>query len=181
MVRRIDEPIHEALEEYLATHEAPTKVAEFLDATAEFLRVLYRQLPIGIELSPDTARDEVVYLLESGYRGTCVDGYEGALMDVANPGHLSPASVWRELASIVKTRRRARYMAYVKARLLDGLDWGTRLAMAEILMARCRPLLPAPIQTLPCELVVDEVLSLLVSDQVSDAQLQQIIQGAWHG
>ena len=181
VARKIDEPIDRALDEYLATHEVPAVTAEFLDATADLLRALYRASSVDMAMSSEAAKDEVVYLLESGYRGIYVDGYEGALMDVAQEGQLNPASVWRELANIVKTRRRARYMAYVKARLIDGLDWQTRLAMAELLMARCRKWLPTPLRALPCELVVDEVLSLLVNDQVSDAQLQQILQGPWHG
>ena len=180
IAQRIDDPIDRALKEYLAAHEVPTVRAEFLGATADLLRTLYRQSSIGIELSAEAAEDEVVYLLESGYRGIHTGGYEGALIDMSQQGHLNPASVWRELANIVKTRRRARYMAYVKARFLDGLDWETLLTVTEILKARCRRWMPEPLQALPCELVVYEILSLLLSDQASDAQLQQILRGAWH-
>jgi hypothetical protein len=180
MARRIDEPINLALERYLAAHEMPSERREFLAATADLVRVLCRAESGGqTDLCPDAAKDEAVYLMETQYRGKYIDGFEGALMDAGQKERLNPADVWRELASIVKARRRARYLAYVKARFLDALEWDTRLAIAEILMARCRQSLPEPLRSLPIELAADEILDLLASDWTSDAQLEQVVRGPW--
>ena len=175
MARRIDGPIDAAVEAFELNDDRGYSQQWFGRAAAGFLRHLYeRASSLGRKLSPSQARDEVVALLEESYRGVCSDGYDGALLDAVDPSLPGLGPVLARLAESVKDRQRARYVQWVFARHLTGVDWATRCAMAAILVQRCRPWLPPVVLRCPPEQLADKVPQLVEKYMSIRSRLQQV-------
>ena len=172
IARHIDKPIDKAAAEFNGVHDSEYSWDRFQSVTAEFVRHLYEKaLPSMRELPLAQARDEAIALLEPAYPGTYADGYYGALLDAADPCQSGLDLVLVRMAELAKTRQREMYVRYVAVRHIGGEDWGTKCAMAAVLIERCREYLPPELQNGPPDQWADHVGELLAIDMATSSQL----------
>lgn len=175
VAQRIDGPIDAAAEAFRPEGDRRYSQEWFLSAAARFLRHLQENAsPCGRKLSESQARDEVVALLEESYRGVYSDGYDGALLDAVDTSQPGLGPVLARLAESIKDRQRTRYVRWVFARHLTGVDWATRCAMAAILVQRCRLWLPEPLRRSPPEQLADHIPQLVTMYMSIRSQMQQV-------
>jgi hypothetical protein len=175
MRQEIDQPIDDALEEFVQGGELAYSHRAFHRAIGSFMHaILEKALPCPRVVPISQAHDEAVAVLEEGYLGTHANGFYGAVMDAADPSQAGIPLVLARLAESTKRRQRRTYVRCVAARHVDPGDWRTRCAMAELLLERCREWLPPEMQSCPPEQFADDVCDLLLIDLGTNAQVQRV-------
>jgi len=165
---RIDEQIDAAAREFTPPEDMPRCSKAFHRVLGRFLQAIAGQaLPGHLKLSLAQAQDEVVALLEEGYRSADSGGYHAALLDAIDPerGGLSP--ILAALADLLKQRQRDREVRYVMGRLIDSADWQTQCEIAAILLRRCEQWLPPELARCAPARMVDQIGQLLVLDMAA--------------
>ena len=86
MARYIDDPIDEALERFGCVENEPHSHQRFIETTARFVKHVYEHaLSPSRLLTLSQARDEAMAVVARAYMGTRASGYEGAILDAADP------------------------------------------------------------------------------------------------
>ncbi len=173
IVQEIDYPIDEATAYFMNHDKSPATKNNLLEMAGGFLQFLYAY---GIrphqQLSKDQACCEVFHLLDHHYQGMAGSGYVAAILDWRQSGK---ELVLPQIAEILKSEMRSKYVHWVYARYLIPLDIPTQSQMAEFLFQQYRSFLPeemlrsSPIQW------ISYLPSLIQICQKVDLQLQKII------
>lgn len=162
---RIDEPVDSAVASFRFPDVPQYGHKPFHDLMTRFVRHLVAGMSSGgRDLPYDQAHDEAVSLIERLYDGEHGPGYSGAVADAADPEGRGMACVLLSLAERIKQHCRGLYRQWVAARYLSVVDWGTRCAAAEMLLQRCRHMLPAMVRDWPPERWADHVFVLVTVD-----------------
>ena len=165
VAERIDEPIDNAVESFRFPEACEYDHRRFHDLITRFVKHLYAGVPWGgRDLAYDQAHDEAIAFLERLYDGEHGPGYDGAVADAADPEGYGMACTLLSLTERIKQQQRALYRRWVAVRCLGAADWYTRCAVAEILLERCRHMLPAMVRDWPPERWADHVFALLSVD-----------------
>jgi len=161
LAREIDEPLDRATEAFLAERDLPFSVGSFRAETAAYVQRLYREVLPGVrELSNAQAADAAAALLDQTYEGTCSNGYWGALADTADPA-IGLAEMIRRFAQFIKLWRRRLRTTSALARVLEQVDWETRVAAAQAMMDTLHGILPPSLEQRPPCAFVDDLADLL--------------------
>ena len=180
MARQIDDPIDEALEQFSHVEHEPYSHQRFIETTARFVQHVYEHaLSPSRKLTLSQARDETVTLLGRAYMGMSASGYEGAILDAANPSGPGLELVLARLAEAIKRDRRQMHMHYVESRYIDSADWSTKCAMASIVIQRCREFLPTELQGCPPEQLAEDVFDLLALHLVTTGRPRLVHAASW--
>ena len=172
IARRIDEPIDKAVAQFRWPRSQEYSHRTFHETAARFVQhVCEKGLHPPRRLSFSQAHDEAVALLEQWYEGTRANGYDGAVIDAANPAHDGLRLVLVRLAKALKARERDSYIQWVQARHVRAADWQTRCAVVGILLAHCGRWLPPLLASCPPEQLADCAFDLLLIDRSTDAKL----------
>ena len=161
ITERIDEPVDSAVASFPFSNPSEYDHRRFHDLIVRFIQHLAAGMVWGRgELSYDHAHDEAVALLERLYDGEHGRGYDGAVVDAADPEGWGIPFVLLVLAEGIKQDQRALYERWVQTRCLAGADWGVRCTAAEIMLERCRHMLPAMVRDWPAERWADSLFTL---------------------
>ena len=110
-----------------------------------------------------------------------MDGYDDAVLDAADPEQPGLELVLTRMTDLMKSRQRERYHRWIAARHIDPVDWGTKCAMAHILLERCRHRLPTTLRECSPPQMADHVLELLTLDLGTDHQVDRALCDADQG
>ncbi len=158
---RIDEPIDKAVEDFLPFVSRNYSYRQFFETAATFVQYMYKKaLPGCRKLSHLQAGIEAVAIL-SEYEGTYANGFHGAVLDAADVSQSGLRQVITGMGQILKNRNRQMHLIWVKSRFIDPNDWQLKCAIAEILIKRCRKLLPPELQNSPPVQLADDIFELL--------------------
>ena len=170
--RQIDDPIDEALERFGHVEHEPYSHQRFTETTARFVQHVYEHaLSPSRKFTLSQARDETVALLRQAYMGMSASGYEGAILDAADPLGPGFGLVLARIAEAIKRERRQMHTRWVESRYIDSADWPTKCAMASILIERCREFLPPELQDCPPEQLAEDVFDLLTLHSATTGRL----------
>lgn len=170
--RQIDDPIDEALERFDRVEHEPYSHQRFIETTARFVQHVYEHaFSPNRKLTLSQARDETVALLGRAYMGMSASGYDGAIVDAADPLGPGLGLVLARIAEAIKRDRRQMHMRYVESRYIDSADWPTKCAMASMLIERCSEFLPPELQDCPAEQLAEDVFDLLTLHSATTGRL----------
>jgi len=147
--REIDDPIDHAAQSFRFEPKEDSPVRLFHQAIAEFVQHLYAR---GMRLRRNLSRGEAlaiaIAILERGYIGEQTSGYEAACLDALDPELNGIEHVVRQMAEIIKASEREKHAAWVLAMSLDPFDWQMKQRIAEFLLERLKPVLPAELASI---------------------------------
>lgn len=182
MARQIDDPIDEALEQFGHVEHEPYSHQRFIEVTARFVHHVYEHaLSPNRKLTLSQARDETVALLGRAYMGTRASGYDGAIVDAADPSGPGLELVLARIAEAIKRERHHMHTRWIESRYVDSADWPTKCAMASILIQRCREFLPPELQDCPPEQLAEDVFDLLALHLGTTSRAQAASAAFWPG
>ncbi len=172
--REIEAPIDTAAASFGMQKKNARTAKEFIELTGEFVAHLYKYgLPLRLEMSPDQARAEAIYLLERGYQSSGGRGYDAALLDAVSEPEGNPGAVLKSLAEIVKGIERGKYVRWILIRHVDPLDWRLKYDLVELTLGRMKQFLPPELCGSPAarfaDLYGDLILSVARSQNYLDA------------
>lgn len=158
---RIDEPVDAAIAECEHPEASECSQQDFHRAVADlFVHLRDRVWSVATGRAASSL-DEAMSLLQSGYRGTHCDGYDGALQDAVDPSLPGLELVLARMAEAVKTQCRRTYIQWIMDRYVMCADYDTRCSLTALLMDRCREWLPPELQRCPPEQMVGCIPELL--------------------
>ena len=173
VVRQIDQPIDQVLEDFECPDIPVHSQARFHQVITDFMQHLHKKaLPGSRDISSSQAHDEAMALLESQYQGSRSNGYPGAVLDAADADQPGLPLVLARLAEAVKAIQRLKYTRWAATRYLAPADWPTKCALAAILLERNRACLPLELEHYPPEQFADEIPELLKMDLALESQTQ---------
>ena len=142
--------------------------AVFLRIAAKYVSHLYGcGLRVPQILTSAQARAEVIALLEQNYPGAYDVRYETALLDATSGDDRGLEFVLAQLADVIKSRERQKYVGWVLAKHLAGRSWATKCAIAEHILDRCSAFLPAQLRRCRPGQLADEIPKLIMNDLTS--------------
>jgi hypothetical protein len=153
----------------LAARPRPATPRQLIDRFAHLLQDIFAQLPsVRRQLTIAQARDEAAHWITSGPGGQADSGFSAALLRASDENSPGLEVLHLQLGEQLKGRLRQTYVNWVFARHLDPCDWEINQAIAEILLERLRPDLPATAPTLRPEQFVDCIPDLFLA--IEDAE-----------
>ena len=154
--RKIDEPIDREVAVFQIKPDKGIEYKNFIGTIGQFIRCIY-QSALGQRLTTSQSQAEAISLLEIGYPNSCEDGYHMAYIDAKDD--IIP--VLQQIAIIVKTRMRSRYIKWVLNRYIDPLNWSLKYKILDTLRERSF-LLPSNVARLPSCQLIGEIDKLLL-------------------
>ena len=134
--REIDDPIDRAAADFTFDFDGCVSHRVFNKVIAAFVRHVYRHgLSLAMNLSPAQAGAEAISILDRGYQGVRVRGYDAALAVAMGKHRDNMKHVLEQIAEIIKSSQRAMYTRWVFVQCLSQLDWQTRRRITEMLLA----------------------------------------------
>lgn len=160
LVKRVDQPINDALEQHRRILEQSDTQRFLLDEVAAFVKSASAQL--GLPCSGTRARDEAFRLLDltdgSG------DGFTALSIELAESGAGALDTALVQVAETMKQQQRQAYCRSKLTRLLGPACRQLKEAMVHVLQARHRHRWPPPLVQWPAALLVCELETLLEMD-----------------
>lgn len=127
LIRKVDEPLDRALQEFQLDVTLPITHSEFNRVIAAFIHCLNEKgIRLPRSLSYQDALAEAVFILNRYYDNDAAQDYDGALLDAVGKSMEGLEMVLAQLAEAVKTQERMKYIDWVFACHIDSLDWEVR-------------------------------------------------------
>ena len=173
--RRFDEPVDRVARQF--THQAgcPLGQHEFHRVITDFVVSIYDQgLDAGwlVAFEPGGVAIE---LLEAHYHSVHGRGYIAAILDANHTQEGGIDAVLVQLAEIIKSVERQKYVNAVFALHIDPTDWHLKCEMAKLLLIDYRSFLPTQLQECqPCQLA-NQIPSMMFHDLGSDTTLEELV------
>ncbi len=134
--REIDDLIDRAAADFVFDFDGCVSHRLFNKVIAAFVRHIYRYgLRLAMNLSPSQAGAEAISILDRGYQGIRVRGYDAALAVALGKHRENMKHVLEQITEIIKASQRDMYTRWVFVQCLSQLDWQTRRRITEILLA----------------------------------------------
>jgi hypothetical protein len=167
---RIDEPIAAVFQSVTEHWEGLLNGKATPEVFSEFVRRVYTE---GLHAPWKAADPEAtaLMLLENQYRGLQSEGYHAALLDATGPAMGGMMFVLTQLAEIIRTKERQEYVEAVFTRRIDPSDWRLRCQIVEVLLERCRPLLPPELLDCVVWQLADDIPALVLAIAGSGAPM----------
>ena len=172
LYNRINKPIEEAASSFEFDRETPISHSAFACVTCDFVKLIYEK-GFGIRqlMSDSQAHSKAVSILEKGYQNLNAKGYYAAFLDAVNPEISGFDVVLTQMAEIITTMTRTKYIRWVYTTRIENLSWATRLLIVEILLERWQTFLPSSIlECSPVQMAghLPELMSILhVTDEAA--------------
>ena len=173
--RRFDEPVDRVARHF--THQAgcPLGHQEFHRVITDFVVSIYDQgLDAGWMVSFEPG-GVAIELLEAHYHSAHGRGYIAAILDANHAQEGGIDAVLVQLAEIIKSVERQKYVNAVFALHIDPTDWHLKCEMAKLLLIDYRSFLPTQLQECqPCQLA-NQIPSMMFHDLGSDTTLEELV------
>ena len=170
---RIDEPIDKAARKFNYQLKKPIDYRQIHAILSDFVNHIYT---IGLKsdwiVSDPLA--ETLLILDTHYQGSSSNGYAAAMIDATCQDGTGLELVIIQLAQIIKTTERQKYVNGVFAQYLDPADWYLKCDIVRQLQKRYHSVLPASLLECSPEQLVDEIPHLISLVQNSHTILQEI-------
>lgn len=171
---RIDEPIDKAAKEFNYRVEKLMDYRHIHKILSDFVNHLYT---IGLKsnwiISDPLA--ETLLILDTHYQGASSHGYAAAMIDATSQGGGGLELVLSQLAQIIKTTERQKYINGVFTRSLNPADWYLKCHIVRQLLKHYHVILPASLGECMPEQLVDEIPHLISLILNSYTMLQEIV------
>ena len=129
----------------------------FIKLTGQCVSDIYENAALR-RLSGPYAEAEALALLANGYPNTSGDGFSAAYLDSID----DIVTVLVNLAEIIKTEMRSRYIRWVCRHYLAGLSWPLKSDLVDRVKSRW-PFLPESIQGLPSGQLANHIDELMIT------------------
>jgi len=174
----IEEPVDAAVSSFSLSVAVSDPIGnkELLAVAGEFVAHVHEYvLPLDRGLDRNQARGRALRMLESSYQGMYVNGYEGALRDVAKYRTAGLRTVFATLAEGIKEDRRQQYVARVFKIHFAELDWYSRRDLTMLILKRWKRLLDPDTAQRPPEELIQACPQLVLSYVASGETLRQML------
>jgi hypothetical protein len=176
LYRFIDHPIEEAAVEFDFDRNAPATHQAFIGIIGDFVHHIYKNgLCIRQTLSVTQARTEAMAILEERYLGPHASGYYAAFLDTSNSRLDGYEFILSQIAEIIKTLTREKYLKWVYFSHIAPLKWLTRCQIAEILLKQWEPFLPLIIRQCPTVQLADHLPDLINLLRSTDNKINKML------
>ena len=155
--RLIDEKVDRAAATFQSGSAGKMTHSAFIKLTGQFVRDIYKKAAHR-RLSGPYAEAEALALLANGYPNASGDGFSAAYLD----GIDDIVTVLVNLAEIIKTEMRSRYIRWVCRHYLAGLSWPLKCDLVDRVKSRW-PFLPESIQSLPSGQLANHIDELMIA------------------
>ncbi len=169
--KRIDKP----LDKCLTTFALPIPEELSINSIHQYLVEFYKHIRCNgilpsIEISNDKASQEIIWILESNYKGYETIGYEGFLFDFIHGNNEDRQLVIDRLLMIIKSLARTKYLSFIFTSKIDPLDWYKKYDLTNELLNRYNNRIQSDLLTLsPFQLVpyLNDLISMVSTSTIS--------------
>jgi hypothetical protein len=162
--REIDEPIDLARDSFSVDTKEDTSGKSFHKALAAFAQHLFtRGLKIEQRLTNKEALATAIEILQQGYQSEHGSGYDAAYFDAVMPHQNGIEYVVWQMAELVKTAERTKYVRSALSTCIDPTDWEAKCRLTEFLLKRLEPTLPPEILQVSVERMAADWQDLLLT------------------
>ena len=173
--RRFDEPIDNAVRQFIHKANCPISHEEFHRVITEFVLHIYDKSFNARWMVSVEPLGRVIELLENHYQGAYGRGYIAAALDANDTREGGIDTVLNQLAEIIKGIEQQKYVNAVFAVNIDPSNWDLKCEIVGILLEDYRQFLPQHLlECKPCELA-NEIPSIIYRYICSDSALEELL------
>jgi len=127
VIRKVDEPLDRAVQEFQLDVTLPITHSEFNRVIAAFIQHLNEKgIRLPRTLSYQEALAEAVFILNRYYGNDEAQDYDGIVADAVGKSMEGLEMVLEQLSEFVKTQERMKYVNWVFICYVDSLNWEAR-------------------------------------------------------
>ncbi len=158
----IDNPLDQCLSNF--SHSIPEELS--YDSAHKYLVELYQHIQLNgilpsLEISNEKASEEIIWILESNYRGYETKGYEGFLFDFMYGDNERRQIVFAHFMEIFKNIEREKHLSCVFKSKIDPLDWNQKHKLVREILHRYSNRLPPHLLSFYPEQLVPELEEII--------------------
>jgi len=162
LFKEIDQPLELAANSFAFKLAEKMTYKEFNGIMASFYQHLNQYgLRIRRKLANADALSEVIWLIESHYRGYETSGYDGAVFDALSQGEEGILLILERLTATIKSIERTKYIDWIISSTVDPSNWQLRRELVKTILERFSHLFHPDVQNLPSEQLVPCLEDLL--------------------
>ena len=162
--REIDEPIDLVRDSFSVDTKEDISGKSFHKAIAAFVQHLFAHgLKIKQRLTIKEALATAIGILRRGYQSEHGSGYDAAHFDAVMPHQNGIEYVVWQMAELVKTAERTKYVRSALSTCIDPTDWEAKCRLTEFLLKRLEPTLPPEILQVSVERMAADWQDLLLT------------------
>ena len=173
--KRFDEPIDNAVRQFIHKANCPISHEEFHRVITEFVLHIYDKSFNARWMASAEPLGQVIELLENHYNGAYGRGYIAAALDANDTREGGIDTVLNQLAEIIKDIERQKYVNAIFAVNINPADWHLKCEIVSILLEDYRQFLPQHLLVCKPWELVNEIPSIMYRYICSDSALQELL------